>query len=83
MSAILIGAGGVLTLIAVLLLSGAKDFLPLELWAWMHGVPADSQYFRVISADGSHSPIEFTVLAAGIALAIAGRMLRRRRHGGA
>jgi len=80
MSTFLISAGGVLTLVGVLLLSGAEDLLPLELWAWLHGVPAEGHYFRGVPADESHSLIEFTLLGIGTALAMVGWILRRRRN---
>jgi hypothetical protein len=78
MSTLLIRAGCVLVLAGALLLCGAADLLPLELWAWMHGIPADGQYFRVVAAEGNRF-IEFTVLGAGIALVAAGWILRQRK----
>jgi hypothetical protein len=82
MSTFLIRAGSVLVLAGVLLLSGIADLLPLELLAWLHGSSADGQYFRVVAVEG-HRFIEFTVLGVGIALAVAGWILHRRRNAGA
>jgi len=82
MSTFLIRLGCVLAFAGVLLLSGAADLLPLELWAWLHGIPADGQYFRVVPAQ-NHRFIELTVLGVGIALLASGWILRRRRNAGA
>lgn len=80
MSTFLIRAGYVLALVGILLLFGAEDLLPLELWTWMHGLPADGQYFRVVPAKGSHNFIEFAILGVGFVLAAVGWILRRRRN---
>jgi hypothetical protein len=80
MSTFLIRTGCVLALVGVLLLFAA-DLLPLELWAWMHGMPSDGQYFKVVPAEG-YRFIEFTVLGVGLALAAAGWILRWRQNAG-
>lgn len=84
MSTFLVRAGCVLAFIGTLVLSGAEDLLPLEIWAWMHGIPAGAQYFRLVPAEGGHSFMGLTVLGAGIAVAAVGWILRvnsdPRRH---
>ena len=82
MSTFLIRAGCVLALVGTLLLSGAEDLLPLELWAWMHEVSADREYFRVGPVE-DHRFIEFIILGVGIAFVAAGWILRRKRNAGA
>jgi len=79
MNTFLIRAGCILALIGALLLSGAEDLLPLELWAWMHGIPADGQYFRAGPVEGHHF-VEFIILGVGVAFVAAGWILRRRRN---
>jgi hypothetical protein len=70
-------SGYFLAVAAALLLSPVGDFLPLELWAWLHGYSANT-YFVVRPGENSKTP-ELLVLAAGVLLVVLGKTLGRKR----
>lgn len=76
----LVRVGCLLLVLAALLFVGVGDFLPVDLWLWIHhlwsGTGAHS-YVRVVPGP-QFQVVEWSLVVAGVAAIAAGSVLRSR-----